>query len=80
MKQKKSFLQKHWMDILAILGVCALLALLAYSIYHRFNFAKKWGIFWNYFVVNRGYGTCTSDISAKNGVEQGGLAHTGVAR
>ncbi len=64
MKQKKSFSQKignffkkHWMDILVILGVCALFALLAYNVYYRFNFAKKWAIFWDYFVTNKGYQT-----------------------
>lgn len=58
MEQKaknQSFLKKHWMDIVAILVVAALAGLLAYSIYMRFNFGKKWDIFYNYFVTNRGY-------------------------
>lgn len=52
---KKGFFKKHWMDVLAILVVIALAVLLAISIYSRFNFAKKWDIFYDYFVTNRGY-------------------------
>ncbi|MBQ7336692.1 MAG: amino acid ABC transporter permease [Clostridia bacterium] len=43
------------MDILVILVVAVLLCLLAYNIYDRFNFAKKWEIFYRYFVINDGY-------------------------
>ena len=62
MKQIKRFFRKHWMDVLVILGVCALLALLAYTVYYRFNFAKKWSIFWDYFVTNKGYQTLLTGI------------------
>ena len=49
------YLKKHWMDILTVLGVAALLVWLGASVYTRFRFEKKWGIFWDYFVVNNGY-------------------------
>ena len=49
------FLKKHWMDILVIICVVALLAVLCMSVYTRFRFEKKWNIFWDYFVENNGY-------------------------
>lgn len=51
----KTFLKKHWIDILtiaiAIIGVAAL----AYVIADQFNFAKKWTFFDKYFFKNNGY-------------------------
>ena len=41
----KSFFQKHWMDILIILAVVAILAVLVVNIGIRFKFPKKWEIF-----------------------------------
>lgn len=49
------FLKKHWMDILTVLGVVAIFVWLCASVYTRFRFEKKWGIFWDYFIVNNGY-------------------------
>ncbi len=49
------FLKKHWMDILVIICVVALLSVLCMSVYTRFRFEKKWNIFWDYFVENNGY-------------------------
>ena len=52
---KNSFLKRHWMDILAILLVTIAVVAIAVSVYFRFNFANKWKIFYDYFVVNNGY-------------------------
>lgn len=51
----KKILRKHWMDVLAVLAVAVLAVLLALTIADRFNFDKKWGFFYNYFVTNKGY-------------------------
>lgn len=51
----KAFFKKHWMDILALAAVAALLVLLFHSIYVNFNFAKKWYFFDRYFFQNGGY-------------------------
>ena len=51
----KKFFKKHWMDVLAITAVAALAVLLALTVAERFNFSKKWGFFYNYFVTNQGY-------------------------
>ncbi len=55
MKEKKGFFKKHWIDIIAIAAVLALFAWLCASIYINFRFEKKINIFYNYFIVNRGY-------------------------
>lgn len=49
------FLKKHWMDVLVILAVAALLVLLAVQVSVQNNFPKKWGIFKDYFITNNGY-------------------------
>ena len=51
----KKFFKKHWVDILVILGLAAFFAWGAYEIYLRFNFAKKWSFFYEYFFANNGY-------------------------
>ena len=51
----KKFFKKHWIDVLVITAAVVLLALLGYSVYTRFSFAKKWNIFYDYFVENGGY-------------------------
>ena len=51
----KRFLKKHWLDILVLALVAFLLVLLAINVYNRFNFAKKWDIFYDYFISNGGY-------------------------
>ncbi len=51
----KKFFKKHWMDILVLALLAALLVLGAMLIANRFSFAKKWGFFYNYFVTNMGY-------------------------
>ncbi len=51
----KKFIKKHWVDALVILAVAVGGVFLALTIADRFNFAKKWGFFYNYFVVNQGY-------------------------
>ena len=53
--KKKGFLRRHWIDILTVTVLAVLLCLLAYAIYERFRFAKKWELFLKYFVENRGY-------------------------
>ena len=55
MQKIKSFFKKHWIDILVLIGVGALLVLLARVIADKFNFAKKWSIFTFYFIDNNGY-------------------------
>lgn len=55
MNKKKSFLARHWIDILALVVLFALVSLLFRSIYINFRFAKKIKIFYNYFIVNNGY-------------------------
>ena len=49
------FLKKHWIDVLVILAVAALLVLLAVQVSVQNNFPKKWGIFKDYFITNNGY-------------------------
>jgi len=73
MNSIKRFMKKHWIDALAILGVCVLFALLAYNVYYRFNFSKKWAIFWNYFVTNKGYLTLLTGIQNTCLIAVGGL-------
>lgn len=51
----KSFFKKHWIDALVIVALAAVLVLLGVSIYQKFGFAKKWAIFYDYFVANNGY-------------------------
>ena len=51
----KKFFKRHWIDILVIAAVAVLLVLLGYSIFTRFNFAKKWTFFDRYFFQNGGY-------------------------
>ena len=51
----KKFFKKHWMDVLVIAAVAVLGVLFALMIAERFNFSKKWGFFYNYFVTNSGY-------------------------
>ena len=51
----KSFLKKHWIDIVVIVALVALAAFGAYAIAVRFNFAKKWDMFSKYFFENGGY-------------------------
>ncbi len=49
------FLKKHWMDILVIAAIAVLVIVGAFLIADRFNFPKKWNIFYNYFVTDQGY-------------------------
>ncbi len=51
----KKFLKKHWIDIVVIIVLAALLIWGAYTIAIRFNFAKKWDMFSKYFFDNGGY-------------------------
>lgn len=53
----KVFLKKHWMDILVVIILAALLVLGAALIAERFSFAKKWDFFEEYFIANKGYKT-----------------------
>lgn len=41
--------------MLTLGGVLALIVLLCVTIARQFNFGKKWGIFYKYFITNRGY-------------------------
>lgn len=61
------------MDILVILGIAGLLAVLAMNVYTRFNFAKKWKIFYDYFVSNNGYKTLLTGIKNTALIAVGGL-------
>jgi polar amino acid transport system permease protein len=72
-KKLKTFLKKHWMDILIILVVVALLAVLAVSIGIRFKFPKKWTIFSNYFFTNNGYKKLLTGIKNTCLIAVGGL-------
>ena len=49
------FIRKHWMDVLIIAGVAAMLIFVAAETAKQFNFSKKWGIFYDYFATNKGY-------------------------
>lgn len=51
----KAFLKKHWVDALTLSAVAALLVYLCLAVYQRFGFARKWNIFYDYFVANNGY-------------------------
>ena len=51
----KTFFKKHWIDVVLISGIIGLLSWLVTSIFFRFNFPKKFQIFYNHFVVNAGY-------------------------
>lgn len=51
----KSFFKKHWVDVLTLTAAAALLTLLCVTVYQRFGFARKWTIFYDYFVANNGY-------------------------
>ena len=55
MKKVKGFFKKHWIDIIVIAAVIGALIYLGYNVYYRFNFEKKWNIFYNYFFTNGGY-------------------------
>ena len=55
MNRFKKFMKKHWIDILVVVALVALLVVLCYNIYIKFRFAKKIQIFYNYFIVNGGY-------------------------
>lgn len=51
----KSFLKKHGVDALTLTAVAAAVVLLCITVYQRFSFARKWNIFYDYFVANNGY-------------------------
>ena len=72
-KKSNSFFKKHWMDILIILIVVALLAVLAVNIGTRFKFAKKWAIFSKYFFENNGYKKLLTGIRNTCVIAIGGL-------
>ena len=55
MQKVKGFFKKHWIDIIVIAAVIGALICLGYNVYYRFNFEKKWNIFYNYFFTNGGY-------------------------
>ncbi len=78
------FLKKHWVDLLVVLCVVALLVVLALTIAQRFNFAKKWDFFYRYFVTNSGYkrlleGMKNTAIIAIAGLVIGSLIGTVIA-
>lgn len=49
------FLKKHWIDILVIAALVALVVFLCADIAEKFNFSKKWDIFYDDFITNNGY-------------------------
>lgn len=69
----KSFLKKHWMDVLIIVAVVAILAVLAVNVGIRFKFPKKWDIFSNYFFKNNGYKKLLTGIQNTCIIAVGGL-------
>ena len=69
----KNFFKKHWLDIVVILAVVALLAVLVCNIAVQFNFAKKWKIFSNYFFTNNGYKKVLTGIQNTGIIAIGGL-------
>ena len=54
-KIMKKFIKKHWIDALVLLAVAAFIAFGCYKIGIKFNFVKKWNIFVDYFITNKGY-------------------------
>ncbi|MBR2930387.1 MAG: amino acid ABC transporter permease [Clostridia bacterium] len=55
MTKIKKFFKDHWIDVLVVIAIVALLALLCASIAVRFKFDKKFDIFYRNFIVNEGY-------------------------
>ncbi len=55
MEKTKKFFARHWVDILVIAALAAIIVLIAANVYTEFRFAKKWDIFYNYFITNNGY-------------------------
>ena len=55
MTKVKDFLKKHWVDILVIIAVIALLTVLCVNIAIQFKFGKKFDIFYKNFIINEGY-------------------------
>ena len=53
--KSKNWFARHWIDILVIVAVLGALCWLGYTIYKKFRFAKKFQIFYDYFIVNEGY-------------------------
>lgn len=49
------FFRKHWMDVLIIAAVAAMLVFVAWEIAVQFGFSKKWDTFYKYFILNQGY-------------------------
>lgn len=55
MKKITEFFKKHWIDILVAMAVIAVIGYAIYYVYISFRFEKKIAIFYDYFIVNRGY-------------------------
>ena len=51
----KTFLKKHWIDVLVLLALVAVAVFGAYMVAMRFSFPKKWIFFEEYFITNGGY-------------------------
>ena len=45
MEKTKKFFARHWVDILVIAALAAIIVLIAANVYKEFRFAKKWDIF-----------------------------------
>lgn len=54
-KTLRTFLRRHWMDILVILAVIGAAVAISISVAHRFKFDLKWATFCEYFFENNGY-------------------------
>jgi len=53
--KSSNWFKRHWIDIIVIAAVVAALCWLGYTIYKKFRFAKKFKIFYDYFIINEGY-------------------------
>ncbi|MCQ2354230.1 MAG: amino acid ABC transporter permease [Clostridia bacterium] len=69
----KKFFKKHWIDAIVIAAVAVFLYFGACSIYTKFRFAKKWNIFYDYFVVNHGYNKLVTGLKNTGIIAVSGL-------
>ncbi len=69
-----TFWKKHWMDALVIVVAAVLLAALCITIAEKFKFEKKWNIFYDYFVTNRGYNDFLKGVKNTGIIAVAGLA------
>ena len=64
------FLKKHWLDILVILGLGALIVWGSSTIAARFKFPKRWAVFRKYVIDDKGYTDLIRGIKKILGTEK----------